>query len=241
MYDASATNKGIFEMRLPVSLLAVCLAQSVHATIFTVEPDDFAPDTNLTNAIPGIHLSTLAGNDVYAKSTCVGAVSLCRVAPTGSLTFGNETNTAWYFSPAPGVGIDRLSPDMAGEGFADATLLISFDNPTNSIGLLATIAYDAGGVTLLAYDSAGNLLRNTSLTRSTQTVYPFPEERGQSIGDFTLTSLQNDIAFLVVGGNDGGVRLDHLKFSAVPEPGPLALLLTGLLGVGAMRRGRKHR
>jgi hypothetical protein len=62
-------------------------------------------------------------------------------------------------------------------------------------------------------------------------------------GDFTASSSSTSLSFLeTVGSNNGGVLLDGISVSAVPEPSTWAMMLLGFAGIGFMgyRQSRKR-
>jgi hypothetical protein len=46
------------------------------------------------------------------------------------------------------------------------------------------------------------------------------------------------ISRIFISNSSGGIEVDHLQYGAIPEPGTLVLLATGLAGLGMSRRKR---
>jgi hypothetical protein len=56
-----------------------------------------------------------------------------------------------------------------------------------------------------------------------------------------LATGNEDLTFTnTVGGGNGGVFLDNISVSAVPEPAAWALMLSGFFGLGAMVRASRR-
>lgn len=126
---------------------------------------------------------------------------------------------------------------------------IDLDGSTKSAGLLSTSFSLAAGTTYLAeFDLAGNHRESTyesvtvnfgtaSLTAS------LPIETGWTAYTLYFTpsaSGSYSLSFQNAGGDNIGMLLDNVSIAAVPEPGTLAMLLSGLgmIGLIARRRGR---
>lgn len=111
-------------------------AVSVNSTV-TVEPDNYAPGTVLTNIVPGITL-TSPGDGATVTSQTSSYVS------TGTRVFAHGTDTEWYSS------YYWLRADIA-KGAR-----------TVSIDIVPNDSYDPG--ILQAYNSAGTLLQEVTCT-----------------------------------------------------------------------------
>jgi PEP-CTERM motif len=114
-------------------------------------------------------------------------------------------------------------------GSMDATIELTFDQPQAHVG--AFVTGEAGStITLEIYGEDGTLLESASLA-----AVPID----QWIDNFLGLGSEEGIFRVVFRGHDFG--LDALLFDdsfpvAIPEPGTLALLAAGLLGLGALRR-----
>jgi len=179
-----------------------------------IEPDDFAPGTDISTAVPGVVLSTVESD--------LGDPRVFAIVPreedwvsTGLLAFGHapEYEEHWV--------TDTVTP------FRYGALRIDLDAPTSyfSIDVIANDLSDVG--ILWAYDGQGNLLAEL--------------ETGPMTADQVVTlqvSGAGPIRSVVVGGKLADtVSLDRI---VIPEPAA-ALVLIGGLGVGLVARYRRTR
>ena len=197
--------------------LFTCLALTLftsmaNAILITVDPDDFADGTDISNAFSGISLSAIdGGNNILLTNSVFSQTS--SLASTGTQVFGHDgifTQT-WAQGLVADLRID----------FIQATDFVSLD-------IIANNGSDPGF--LESYDSTGTLLG--SFTTQGNLGSGIPETA-------TISSGSANIAYVIasgLGGND--VALDNLIYNSatVPEPTILALLSFGLLGVGIARR-----
>lgn len=114
-------------------------------------------------------------------------------------------------------------------GSMDAAIELTFDQPQAHVG--AFVTGEAGStITLEIYGEDGTLLESASLA-----AVPIDEW----IDNFLGLGSEEGIVRVVFRGHDFG--LDALLFDdsfpvAIPEPGTLALVAAGLLGLGTLRR-----
>lgn len=92
----------------------------------------------------------------------------------------------------------------------------------------------SGGVSAQAFDINGNLLGSTSDT----------DDKAFGIAGPVLTFSLSGIHSVVISGDNGTVGFDNLEFgslaAAVPEPGIVALMLSGLGLMAWVARRRRH-
>lgn len=210
-------------INLIVSFVISALAPLASAALITIEPDDYAPGTNLTNISPYVTLNvvtpTFPGSyigDIYADDDgALGDPSY--VAPTGELTFGNHA--FFVFGEAPDYG-----------GFS-----MTFHQAVSNVSLLANNEYPPGLVALwAAFDYEGNIIGMGSAGNDA------------SLGEIFEVSINMTNVWKVIVGGDAStsaINFDHLTFEiddlvSVPGPAPLLLLLTGLMGLVVRKKLR---
>lgn len=211
-------------INLVVSLMLVALAPVAGAALITVEPDDYAPGTDLTDISPYVTLNSVfptypgtAVERIYADDD--GALgSPDYVAPTGNLTFGNHGY--FVYGEPPNIG-----------GFS-----MTFHQAVSNVSLLANNEYPPGLSALwAAFDYEGNIIGAGSAGVGVP--------RGET---FEINIGLADVWKVIVGGDDSmaAINFDHLTFEvddlvSVPVPAPLLLLITGLLGL-VLRKSRQQ-
>jgi hypothetical protein len=195
---------------------AMALAQAAPVV---VDPDAFAPGTNISNAFAGVSLSAVGGG--FGAGPAVFAIDSASqpnepfTASTGRLVFGTNSQTFPHLFREPTFLALRVD-------FATATDAVWIDFISND-------GADTGF--LQAFDAADNLL-GTYTTASL------------GLNQFETMSLSfgsASIAYILASGLDGASSggLDHLRYNAastVPEPTALLLVGTALL---ALRLGRR--
>jgi hypothetical protein len=206
-------RKGFFSL-VASMLLFTLTPLAANALVITLEPDDYAPGTDLSTVSPYVTLQSITPtypgveiNSIHADDD--GALGdPDYVAPTGNLTFGNHG--FFVFGTEPDVG-----------GFS-----MSFHQAVNSVSLLANSEYPPGLLAIwAAFDQAGNIIGTGSAGN------------GVPLGEtFGIDIVLDGIWSVVVGGDDSmaAINFDHLVFEFddpidVPAPGTLILLLSGLL------------
>lgn len=256
---------------IQVALAGIFAAASANASLISVEPDNYAPGTDLStnSAHHGVALATWSSNGqgaygfspVYAAvdPTCETDSGSCNYAVSGTNVFsstpdGDGFGMAWN---ADTSAVDTFQ--ILGESFCNCRdpfrgLLIIFDGQTDYVEISGRFWSDVP--VLWAFDSDLNWLGVSDHNSWVHLVSDIPCflygdvscEQGPSGARNVLTtsyrsqSGATDIAYVLAGGWSASASLDLLRFNApshsVPEPGTLALLSLGLIGVGFVRRRR---
>lgn len=124
-------------------LLHIFLASSVYlltcssASAVIIEPDDFAPGTDLSTISPLVTLNTTGGAPVYSSTIHSGSTAAAggnNTGPLGNSVFSRSpgTNSEWFYWP----DIDPNDP---------SGVVIDFHQPVSSFSLLfAELFGDAG-------------------------------------------------------------------------------------------------
>lgn len=195
-----------------VGLMFALGTSFAHAIIISVDADDFTDGTNISNAFSGITFSAVDGGFNVLSTTNVFSTT-SSLASTGTQVFGHDGSfiETWANGLVADLRID----------FIQATDFISLD-------IIANDGFDPGF--LQAFNSSGTLL--DSFTTLGNLGSGLPETASISLSSA-------DIAYVIasgVGGND--IALDNLVYNstAVSEPGTIALLGLGLVGLGIARR-----
>ncbi len=245
---------GVFIRLVLVGVFWLLSAEAMALNI-TLEPDNYASSTDLSDVSPYVSLSTTGGAPVYAAPIAgTGQVLPPGITDTGPFqervfSASPDRNSEWFAWPdAAGASVDSYDPDeWAKDPFG---LKISFSAPVNYLSLLGLELFpDAGWggddpLRWWVYDSSMTLISSDYMDTVPGTgSIGFNPDEGFNYYYWDMQLFRPDIAMVIIGGESEFTTLDRLVFNVtpVPEPGAVMLLAFGLAGLPLACRRRIHK
>ncbi len=203
--------------------MGLAFAAGAQASIITVEPDSFANGADISNATAGVTLQLETGNPVYAYDT-----GDSNHASTGTQVFGYDV----------GFGVEPYwdNQNIFRATFTSLVDFVSIDVVNNN---------GVGQGTDIAYMEVWGL--NGLLATINSSTIGFPGHETLSFQTPMSCDAVPNISYIRMSSSDGSdFNLDRLQFGnnnpppppeCIPEPGSLALIGIGALGLFS-RRGK---
>jgi|GEM_PF-1197687 len=204
-------------MKNRIAFVIFCLASTLGfqagAQIIYLEPDAFTNGTVLDHVLPQVNLTTAGANNLPIPPVSFPVTATYdgfHFASTGTNVFGQAGVQFWNTNR-------RLRMDFNAPVTALSIDFIGGDLFTNDIAELDV--FNAAGTLVAAYISS-------------------PRAPGE-VETLTVSRPLGDVAWAVAYAQPGDgnfIRLDNLRFTAVPEPGAAALVVPALAMVLALRQ-----
>lgn len=253
--------------KIGLGLVAALVSLQSHAGIVRVQETDFIAGSGLIT-FSEYAINTV--NPSYAPATYGGGAGSPTVTFDGYfLGQTRPTNPALCFPGANlggcviGTPTGPLALDAAA---ADTRIVSDGANPTSPVLSGGPATFNGSIAILFSNDVAGvgldggyfNAIAGTSITAYSRTGALLGSVTNIGLGIEFLGLVMDDgseqiagLLFSLVGAEPAGFAIDNLRFGTtgqvtvpggqVPEPGTLALLALGFLGLGASARQRKQK
>jgi len=222
-----------------VLVLVGVFASPAKADIIVLDPNTYAIGTDVSEILPGLSMSIVAGQTFWEAVYSPVVVSGGGYGSYfGSLDLGRTYYAEYLERCTPGMGGPTLGCDHHYR-----LQEFRFDAPTDFLQISAAAGADGFG--MYAYDAAGNQIGSCGFLWGgtsgdpgcVNLLAPFSTTSGNH-GTLTFRREQDDISRVVFGGLAGTASITGVQYS-VPEPSSLAAILIGVAAFQLRRRRRR--
>lgn len=234
--------------------MRLLLAATAFATLFSTAASAIVPvSSSQTFVFSGSNVPS-AGGYVYNPLYVVNLNNASETAAFSGNSGLQTAPSAWGFPTAPDGGAAAFIQSNPGQPSAGACSNTSCSNPPLSVyNVPGSFSVTFNGLTsgqeyTLTFDAMsrpgyGGLPFDVTAGTGPDPIYSTPPSSWtpESLTFFAGVSGSETITFSVANtGYDQSVGIDNLSVSPVPEPSTWAMMLAGLLGLGAMGYVRRN-
>jgi len=227
-------------------LIWLMACSAANATVITLDADDFAPGTDISDGIPGASIFWTSQQptahlpsptSVYAPETSRVVSTTCELSHlcSGQQVFASEGIDGFRFWEVT----DAYACERGGSGHSCragfSVINVLLDRPTDFFSLDMYVNLDQPAI--YAFDTTGSLLFScfVSYLPTNPCAFSITPDNGHNRTTMSFSRTEADVSRVMLGIVNGTGRLESISVS-VPEPATILLMGIGLLGALVTRR-----